>query len=343
PYARVRGPSPDPARLGAFMTAMARRYDGTFVRRDGITLPRVRLYQVWNEPNLKDYLDQADAPAHYRAMVQAAYPAVHGVHADNVLIAGGLAPFAGPGGRYGVSPLPFMREVLKEPVPFDVWSMHPYTSGPPANRAAVEGDVSIGNLPAVRSILRRTGHRDARLWVTEFSWDSAPPDPFAVPLREHARWVAEGLYRMWRHGVSLVVWFQLRDNQKGTFEWGQTFQSGLYFKAVEPVAQDRAKPALTAFRFPFVALPARRGVEVWGRTPASGPARVAIEVRRRGRWRRVATLQADGDGIFRRRLRGHRGATFRARVGTDAALPFAARRTRNRHVNPFGGEELPPD
>ena len=342
-FARVRGPSPRPGDLAAFMTALARRYGGGFVRDDGVALPRVRLFQLWNEPNLRYFLDLDGAPAHYRAMLRAAYPAVHAEHRDNVLVAGGLAPFAGPRGRYGAAPLPFMRKLFRKGAPFDVWAMHPYTSGPPARHAAAPGDVSVGDLPAVRRLLDRRGHRGAPLWATEFSWDSAPPDPFAVPLREHARWVAEGLYRMWRHGVSLVVWFQLRDNPKGPEQWSQSFQSGLYFKTQERYADERAKPALTAFRFPFVALPARGGVKIWGRTPTSERARVAVEVRRRGRWRRVATPRADGDGIFGRRLgRGLRGAVIRARIGGDASLPFVARPTRDRYVYPFGGSRLPP-
>jgi hypothetical protein len=342
-FARLRGPTPNPSDLGAFAAAMARRYDGAQRTRDGSVLPRVRRFQIWNEPNLKDYLDQQDAPVQYREMLRAAHPAIHRVHEDNVVVAGGLAPFAGPQGRYGVAPLPFMRAVLAEPVPFDVWAHHPYTSGPPAGRAANRGDASIGDLPVIRSILRSTGHGRARLWATEFSWDSGPPDPFGVPLAEHGRWVAEGLYRMWRHGVSLVVWFQLRDNPRGTFTWGQTFQSGLYFKSAPLYAQERAKPALRAFRFPFVALPARGAVRVWGRTPDGAAARVTVE-RRAGRsWRRVATLRADRDGIFERRVRVRRGALLRARIGRDTSRPFAARTTRRRFVNPFGGSSLPPD
>jgi hypothetical protein len=335
-----RRETPNPSDFAAFMEAIARRYDGT-VRE------RVRLFQLWNEPNLKTYLDQEGAPDDYRAMLAAAYPVVKAVHPDNLVVAGGTAPFAGPEGRYGVGPLKFTRELLAQgPVEFDVWAHHPYTSGPPARHATERDDASIGDVPKIRALLRKAKRegrvRSTRMWATELSWDSAPPDPFAVPLAEHARWVAEGLYRMWKHGVEVVVWFQLRDNPKGTFTWGQTWQSGLFFKTTDSYAQERAKPALTAMRFPFVALPAGRRVTIWGRTPEAKGGRVAVEVRRRGRWRRVASVRPDGDGIFRRTLRGLRGARLRARLGGDKSLPFVARKTRDRFVNPFGGEELPP-
>jgi hypothetical protein len=343
-WARVKGPSPNPGDVGAFMTALARRYAGVLARpRDGMVLPRVRLFQLWNEPNIRDYLDQGDGAAHYRQMMLAAHPAVHSVHEDNLLVAGGLGPFAGPGGRYGVHPLSFMREVLSEDVPVDVWSVHPYTSGPPARRAGSRGDVSVGDLPEVRRILRRTGHGRVPLWITEFGWDSAPPDPKAVPVREHARWVDEAMYRMWRQGVRVLIWFQMRDNPKGTFTWEQTYQAGLYYRTTPNYADEKAKPALRAFRFPFVALPSGRGIVLWGRTPGSRAGRVVVERRIGRRWRRVTSLRADGDGIFRGRLSRRRPQVLRARSGGETSLGFAPRRTKMRFVNPFGGDALPPD
>ena len=80
---------------------------------------------------------------------------------------------------------------------------------------------------------------------------------------------AEGLYRLWTHGGGLVTWFQLRDNPRGTFTWGQTFQSGLYSAAGAP------KLSLAAYAMPIWVVK-RRGstVTVWGRVrpPADGQA-----------------------------------------------------------------------
>ena len=139
-----------------------------------------------------------------------------------------------------------------------------------------------------------------RFWVTEFSWDSKPPDPHprALPMRLHARWVSEALYRMWRSGVSLVTWFQLRDEPYPA----SPYQSGLYFRGGQDLLRDQPKPSLTAFRFPFVALRERGGLTVWGRTPDSRPATVLVEQSAGGSWRRLAQLRADRHGIFTRRL-----------------------------------------
>ena len=40
-------------RLREFAYAAATRYSGTYVRADGVVLPRVRYWTAWNEPNLQ--------------------------------------------------------------------------------------------------------------------------------------------------------------------------------------------------------------------------------------------------------------------------------------------------
>lgn len=98
---------------------------------------------------------------------------------------------------------PSLRPTCSAETRFDVWSHHRYTSGGPTHQAVLRDDVSLGDLPEMRRVLdaaMRAGHvRSAgkpRFRVTEFSWDSSPPDPNGVPTALHTRWVAEALYRM---------------------------------------------------------------------------------------------------------------------------------------------------
>jgi hypothetical protein len=311
----VAGPyKPSPAEVGRFAHALAVRYSGSFHG-----LPRVRYWRLWNEPNLIGYLSpqfvngKPFAPGWYRLMLKAFAGGVHSVHRDNVVVAGSLAPFSFR--KAAMAPLQFMRSLLclsaaKRPRPvcaersvLDAFSIHPYTSGGPTHRASNPNDVSLGNAPEVRRILDvavRYRHivstSRPQLWVTEFSWDTKPPDPnpLATPLRLQARWTAEALYRMWKAGVRVVTWFQLRDDL-----WPQSpFQSGLYFRSGVRMALDEPKPTLTAFRFPFVAYRQRGGVFVWGRAPAGRPARVVVEQRGRRTWKRIATIRSNRYGIF---------------------------------------------
>jgi hypothetical protein len=310
---------PSPVEAGRFAHAMALRYGGSYRG-----LPRVRYWRMWNEPNLIGYLSpqfangKPFAARWYRLMLNAFAQAVHGVHSDNVVVAGSLAPFSFK--KAAMAPLQFMRSLLcmsggRHPKPvcpqsasLDAFAVHPYTSGGPTHHASNPNDISLGDLSEAESLLAAAAryHRirsriPVHFWVTEFSWDTRPPDPnpLATPLDLQARWTAEALYRMWKSGVSLVTWFLLRDEP-----WPQSqSQSGLYFRSGIRMALDQPKPTLTAFRFPFVAYRQRDGTFVWGRTPGGRPGRAIVEQRLARSWKRLSTIRSDRYGIFTAVLR----------------------------------------
>jgi hypothetical protein len=338
---------PTSAALADFATAAAKRYRGGFRG-----LPRVRYWQVWNEPNLSIELmpqvadDKPVSPEIYREMVNAVAKSVHSVHKDNVVVAGGLAPFGGDindpsggqvGGQIRIHPMDFMRRFLcmssgskpettcNDKAEFDVWAHHPYTYGGPTHKAYDPDDVSLGDLGKMRSLLNaaeRAGHvestrPDVGFWVTEFSYDSQPADPKGLPPALHARWVSESLYRMWSSGVGLVTWFLVYDQPFPQ----QMFQSGLYEQDGKP------KLALRAFRFPFVAFRAKdRSISFWGRTPAGVSKPVVVEQARGSRWTRLVTPKVDRYGIFQGRVSNARGNDpLRARLldRSDRSQPFS--------------------
>ncbi len=297
------------------------------------------------------------SPEVFRPMLNAAYDAIHAVRRDNFVIAGGTAAFGNDDQQVDeVSPLLFLRRLLclsDEPSPrvvcrkrvrLDAWGHHPYTSGSPTHHARLADDVSLPDLWKLRRLLeiaQKAGTlqapRPVELWVTEFAWDTSPPDPKGVPEELHARWVAEAMYRMWRQGVSLATWFLLRDQ-----EWGKggPFQSGLYFNGGAGVASDRAKLALTAFRFPFVAFrePKRSSVLFWGRSPA-GRAEILVEREVAGSWQKLALLRPNTFGVFAGRFPSKaRDGFLRARLanGSDASLPFSLVVPPDRPGCPWG-------
>jgi hypothetical protein len=123
-YAYPGGWAPDPVAFGEFATAVARRYDGSFPDplRPGRPLPRVRLYEAWNEPNLARYLEpqwvvddgrwRAFSPVLYRQLLNAFYAAVKAVERTDVVIATGVAPNGEPAGVGRMTPVTFLREML---------------------------------------------------------------------------------------------------------------------------------------------------------------------------------------------------------------------------------------
>jgi hypothetical protein len=208
------------------------------------------------------------------------------------------------------------------------------------HHAVLADDVSLGDLPKIRRILdaaRRAGHLRVpypQLWVTEFSWDSNPPDPHGVPVALLTRWVAEAAYRLWQNDVRVVTWLQLRDQPMSE----SYYQSGLHYTS------GRSKPILRAFRFPFVAYAKKSSISVWGRTPRGRVARVAIQWASQRGWRHLATVQTGASGIFKAKVPLRKTGRLRAKViGTsDVSAAFSLTVPPDHFYPPFGQPTLEP-
>jgi hypothetical protein len=155
----------------------------------------------------------AESPIIYRGLLNAFYTAVTSVHSSNLVITGGTAPFGDPPGGARIPPAEFVRAMLcvqgprltttrcPNPAHFDILAHHPYAINGPWAPAINADDVSVpdlGKLTRPLAAAERAGQALPRgpkqLWVTEFSWDSSPPDPHGVPMDEHAHWLEEAVY-----------------------------------------------------------------------------------------------------------------------------------------------------
>jgi hypothetical protein len=352
----VNGGTPDVAALGDFATALATHYDGLV---PGV--PAEHVFQVWNEPNLSLDFNPVSAST-YRAMVNAVSASVDAVDPQSFVVAGGLDPFGHVKSKkqswYSLRPLAFMRSMLclskgshphstcNDPVHFDAWSHHPYTYGGPFGHAKKVDDVELGDLPKMRALLKaavRLHHivsaQPVQFWVTEFGWATRPPRARAAPVGLAARWTAESLHQMWLSGISLVTWFLLEDYPSPSH-----YQSGLYFHAAS-LGNARAKPGLTAFRFPFVAYLDKKGtVSVWGRDATSVKETVTVQLRhgKSGRWRTVARIAANANGIVQAKLKLRPRPTkkdwLRARAAdSGSSLAFSLTRPASSKFGPWSG------
>jgi hypothetical protein len=353
---------PDPAALEAFAKAAASRYSGHFGG-----LPRVQYWQGLNEPNLTLFFfpqfntaGKALSPYLYRQLINAFYAGIKSIDPTNLVLAAGLGPIAVKG--WTIGPMRFARMLLcmhgvKEPRPtkgdceggvhFDIFDIHPYTTGGPTHEGGVN-DLELGDLDKIATLLKaadRAGRikgssSHTELWNTEFSWDSNPPDPGGLEMKILCRWTAEALYRSWRAGMTHFFWYSIRDDPpEPSKPFSQTLQAGLYLRGAT-VAQDQPKEVLQAFRFPFVAYPAKRGLSFWGRTPTSEAARVRIQLWKGGRWLGAGSARAGSDGIFQGVLprsygRGKRGLV-RAVFKGQASVPFSMHPVADFRQPPFG-------
>lgn len=336
---------PNSSALGAFARAVASRYSGAFpdpTSNKGSMLPRISYYQVWNEPNLPDYLEPQWgrtsrgsivplSPSFYRKMVNAVYTNVKSVQPNASVILAGLAPYGnGPGGAR-MTPVTFLSELLclhgpkllaqscSDPIHFDGFDHHPY-GATPTEHARNALDVALpdlGRLQHIVAVAERSGRAlpsgRKPMWVTEAAFDSSPPDRGANPLRRQAQFLSLGFYELWRQGVRYVTWFNLFDDPQATFGFRGT---GLYF------ANGRPKPSAAAFAFPFVALPTGQGkVVVWGLSRVRGI--VTIQRQARSGWRSVAHLRSTAGGVFSAQIRLGSHLVLRAVIGSRISPAWA--------------------
>jgi hypothetical protein len=370
PFAFPGSWAPSPAALEAFAEALARRYDGSFADplHPGGALPRVDLFQGWNEPNLARYLEpqwvvsegrwSAFSPLLYRELLDAFYRGVKSVQPSARVIAAGLAPDGDPAGVGRMAPVSFLRALLclpanprskppscPEPARFDVLAFHPLSVGSPDAPADFSVDVAISDAAKVTRLLRaaqRLGTAQPAavkpVWVTELNWESAPQSSSGVPPSRQAQWISRALHRLWVAGVSLVQWQFLIDPfpslraatpTGGGLEYKRP--AGLYSAALDGNPQAATPKAfLRGFTFPFDPLRLDAGhVRIWGLTMRPSQP-VLVQRRRAATWRTVARGRADRFGVlnFLVPLRG--GATLRLKSGSLTSAAAVVSRYRGR-------------
>jgi hypothetical protein len=332
---------PNPQDLEDYGAALAKRYSGHFPDPSdpGHMLPRVAAFQVWNEPNLSDYLSpqwsggRPASPDLYRRMLNAFYRGVKSVDPSAVVVTAGSAPFGDQPGGLRMTPVTFWRNLLclngaggrlrsagcTDPAHFDAWSHHPYAVGSPTWHALDPGDVAMPDLGKLTSLMRaaerdgtalpRGGHP---LWVTEVAYNSYPPDPGGVPIQRDARWLEQAFEVLWREGAQAIFWEQVGD-MPPIPSFSMTSQSGVYY------VNGRPKPALTAYRFPLVGWRESAGtVEIWGRSPVAG--RVSIQRQAGSGWRSLRTLNGRRHGVFAISIADRAPIRVRAEVSGQTSL-----------------------
>jgi len=316
----------------------------------------VQALQVWNEPNLTEWLSPqyqgatAVSPIHYREMLNASYAAVKTVNPKMIVVTGGTSPYGDPpGGPYPsgarVRPVQWWQKLLcvkparskrkatryvraqncsGKPM-FDVLAHQAIdnTGGGPLQSGPTKFDVSTPDLGRVVRVLRAaerlgtvSGGRHP-VWVTEFWWDSKPPNPAGSPLATQARWIEQSLYLFWKAGASTAINFQMRDS--GQYPHVRSgFQSGVYFR------DGRPKPSLTAFRFPFVTERIdKQTLRAWGKAPAGG--RLVIQRNVRGRWLATKKITVGQGAVFVAKLRSRGEQRLRAAVAGNRSLVWKQR------------------
>ena len=338
---------PDRKEFRLFAQAVGRRYSGDY---NG--LPRVGLWSVWNEANLSSWLAPQRskkgvpiAPSLYRNLYLAGRGGLADTgHGSDTILLGELMPL-GAGSRSKFTPTDFLREMVcldrayrpyrgkaakargcpkrLRRIPTSGIALHPYLPRAGLRARPRAGEVPITRLSTMTrqlDLLGRRGKLPRRLpiWLTEFGFQTNPPDPFQTPIKrvpgmmDQSEWIA---FRNRR--VRSYSQYTLRDEglKPGSrFQRYSGFQMGLRF------ASGKAKKGVyDAFRMPvFVRRLSSRRVEVFGGLRAGGRAQVRIESRRRGaRYRPLGKARLSSAGYFRKvfNVSGANDRTYRVTIG----------------------------
>ena len=330
---------PDPDAYGDFAHALAVRYSGRFSPSGSSTpLPAVEYFQAWNEPNLVTYLEpqwkgkKNRSPEIYVPLLNEFYDEVKAVNPQAEIVSAGTAPFGDPpGGPYRTRPLQFLQEVLclnaknrkgsctRAGKPkADIFAHHPINvNDPPGDKAESKGDVKLADFQSLVKTVRkaeklRTIATPGRheLWADELWWQTNPPNRRdGVSLKNQARWMAQGLYFLWKQGASKVIFLQIRDDKYRPGKDLATYQTGVYFHS------GKKKPSYNAVKFPFVT--ARKGKKgklgAWGIAPESGSLRIEKRYKRGG-YKKASTLEVEEGKVFTDTLRVKKGSKVRLRA-----------------------------
>jgi hypothetical protein len=291
----------------------------------GEPLPKVSTWTIWNEPNHMGFIQPQwrrqggrlvpNGPYVYRALVDAAYPAIKGLQPDSTVLVGATSSMGNEHPRSetdGEPPLVFLRALACvdaklrpitsgpcanfKPLPGDGYSHHPYSllHTPDWSDKRHKDYAMIGDIARLTGTLNRLAamHRiDPKIrnvWLTEYGYESNPPDPIKpFTPAEQADNINWAEYLAWKNPqIKSFPQFLLQDMGKvsaadaarGKREFGD-WQSGLYFN------DGTAKPAATSFPLALhvdctTDLNKKHGklLVIWGHVrPGSGPRQVTME------------------------------------------------------------------
>jgi hypothetical protein len=247
--------------LRNFAYAAARRYSGTYPGADGRTLPAIRDWLAWNEPNNPIFLTPQyqrvggrwviESAISYTKICNAIYGGIHATLVPGERVAcGGTSPRGNnnpSSSRASVSPLAFLRAVKSAGLrTFDAWAHNPYYSMPsetpatkPASPKGVPATaVTLGNIGDLTSLVTKL-YGPKPIWITEYGYQTNPPDPiFGVSLAKQSLYLTQA-FAIARANprIQMMLWFLLKD-EPTLSGW----QSGLLTYA------GKKKPAFAAFQ-----------------------------------------------------------------------------------------------
>jgi hypothetical protein len=225
--------------LRLFATAAAKRYSGSYTVKEGEnelerTLPAVRHWLAWNEPNNPVFLRpqwklvarkwRNQAAYDYAKICGAVYAGIKAVRLPGNKVGCGVT---GPRGndaprssRPSTSPLVFMRWLRRAGLRrMDAYAHHPYyghRTEKPTTKPRSQKSVTMANMGELIKQVNRFWGRKTRVWISEYGYQTNPPDRlFGVSYLNQARYMQQAIAMAKKtRRIDLFVWFLIRDEPR---------------------------------------------------------------------------------------------------------------------------------
>ncbi|MGN7970584.1 FlgD immunoglobulin-like domain containing protein [Microbacterium sp. 22296] len=233
-------PPADNADFAAYAAATVARYKD-----------RVRVWEVWNEPNTEYYWRGGATAQQYGALLKATYDAIKAVDPTATVLVGGLDQFNDP----------FMQGVHAAGAgnSYDALAIHVYT---------VDGAPETGAIPTYLDAAQAFLNRNAPgrgLWITEVSWSTCTQCAGATSEADQAAYLKRIYLDAAARGIRGIAWYNLvggDDPESFLDTYAVTERSG------------RLKPSYTALKEVGAVLADGAAVGRAGVSATSAPTRV---------------------------------------------------------------------
>jgi len=235
-------PPEDPRAFAPFAAAFAQRY-----------APRVRAYQIWDEPNIAPHWgNHRIDPVGYTQLLKVGAEAIRAVDGDAIILAAALAPTADRG-HTAIDEVYFLQRMVGAgAAPYmDAIAIQPFGFGyTPFNATQSLRVLNFQRAALVRRALVNIGLGEMPIWTMRFGWNVRHDSQWGTVTPEMQRDYLAGARSVdaaWRWLPSLG-WAidQPEDPQEDPF-WGFALNDDLLATLTAPVAPappvDRATPA----------------------------------------------------------------------------------------------------
>jgi hypothetical protein len=321
PPANIRNCTPNSKYFQSFVTAIGKRYSGTFTPAGGTTLPKVNRWSIWNEPNQIGWIypqksgKNVVSAKYYRDLVYAGLAGLKasGHRSDKVLIGDTsptsrgrntdatsflLALFCVDSKGHHIKTKALGCNKFKRFSGIAGFAHHPYNTsaiGPALRKPKGKGDITLAVLSRLTHVLSlgAKGHaikRGLPIYFTEYGIQTDPPNPqYGIPPSKQAEYLNQADYTAYKNrSVKSVSQYELIDEADPT-----VFQTGLEFHNGTP------KPSYDAYRLPIWVT--RKGgsssIWLWVRPAGGSPQTVQIQHDTGGGFQTVATKTTNGRGF----------------------------------------------